>query len=64
MDDQVFSSVFRVNNTGVFYTVVALLPLLEAGNAKGNVEQKPQVIATSSVASFNRAAFSGFAYSG
>lgn len=64
MDDQLFSSVFKVNNTGVFYTVVAFLPLLEAGNAKGNVEQKSQVIATSSVASFNRAAFSGFAYSG
>lgn len=63
MDDQSFNDVFRVNNTAVFYTVVAFLPLLEAGNSKGNVEQKSQVIATSSVASFNRAAFSGFAYS-
>lgn len=36
--------------------------LLDAGNKKGNVEQKSQVIATSSIGGFNRNVPGGFAY--
>jgi NAD(P)-dependent dehydrogenase (short-subunit alcohol dehydrogenase family) len=35
---------------------------LDAGNKKGNVEQKSQVIATSSIGGFNRVPLAGFAY--
>ena len=57
-----YTDTFAVNASSVFFSVLAFLPLLHAGNEKGNVEQKSQVIATSSVASFNRNAPGGFAY--
>lgn len=56
------SNTFEVNVTATWYTVAAFLPLLDAGNAKGNVPVKSQVIATSSVASFSRSNRAGFAY--
>jgi NAD(P)-dependent dehydrogenase (short-subunit alcohol dehydrogenase family) len=46
----------------VWYTIIAFLGLLDTGNKKGNVEQKSQVIATSSIGSFNRTVPGGFAY--
>jgi len=46
----------------VFYSVIAFLGLLEAGNNKGNVEQLSQVITTSSIAGFNRLPLAGYAY--
>ena len=59
---QDFAQVYKVNCAGVFYTTVAFLKLLDAGNRKQNVEVQSQVIATSSIASFNRAEPGGFAY--
>jgi NAD(P)-dependent dehydrogenase (short-subunit alcohol dehydrogenase family) len=60
-DSHTFTSVFKLNTRGVFFSVIAILPLLDAGNKKGNVSQKSQVIATSSVAAFNRQYLEGFA---
>jgi NAD(P)-dependent dehydrogenase (short-subunit alcohol dehydrogenase family) len=57
-----FADTFKVNTVAVWYTVVAFLGLLDAGNKKGNVEQKSQVIATSSIGGFNRNVPGGFAY--
>ncbi len=57
-----YTSTFAVNVSAVFFTVVAFLALLDAGNEKGNVEQKSQVIATSSIAGFNRNVPGGYAY--
>ncbi|KAI9749109.1 MAG: hypothetical protein M4579_006999 [Chaenotheca gracillima] len=57
-----FTDTFAVNTTGVFYTALAFLPLLDAGNKKGNVQQKSQIIATSSIGGFSRIAPVGPAY--
>lgn len=57
-----FADTFKLNTVAVWYTIVAFLGLLDAGNEKGNVEQKSQVIATSSIGSFNRTVPGGFAY--
>lgn len=57
-----YTNTFAVNVSAVFFTVVAFLGLLDAGNEKGNVEQKSQVIATSSIAGFNRNVPGGYAY--
>ncbi|KAG0652784.1 Short-chain dehydrogenase reductase SAT3 [Hyphodiscus hymeniophilus] len=57
-----FTSAYRVNASAVYYSVVAFLGLLEAGNRKGNVEQKSQVITTSSISGFDRQPNGGFAY--
>lgn len=57
-----YTQTFAVNTSAVYYTIVAFLMLLDAGNKKGNVSQRSQVIATSSIAGFNRNAPGGFAY--
>jgi NAD(P)-dependent dehydrogenase (short-subunit alcohol dehydrogenase family) len=62
-DMQAFTTTQHVNNTAVFYTAVAFLDLLDAGNKKGNVPQDSQIIATSSVAGFSRSLLHSFAYS-
>ncbi|KAJ9662446.1 hypothetical protein H2198_001335 [Neophaeococcomyces mojaviensis] len=61
MDD--FTKTLHVNTTAVFYTVVAFLDLLDAGNKKRSVPQESQVLVTSSVAGFSRYLASSFAYS-
>jgi NAD(P)-dependent dehydrogenase (short-subunit alcohol dehydrogenase family) len=53
---------FNLNTVAVWFTTLAFLGLLDEGNKKGNVEQKSQVIATSSIGGFNRAVPGGFAY--
>lgn len=53
---------FSVNTAAVWYTVMAFLILLDKGNKKGNVVQRSQVIATSSIGGFNRTAPGGYAY--
>lgn len=53
---------FSVNTAAVWYSVIAFLGLLDKGNKKGNVEQRSQVIATSSIAGFNKAVPGGYAY--
>lgn len=61
-DAAAFDNTFDVNVRGVYYTVTAFLPLLEAGNAKKNVEQSSQVVITSSIGGFHRVPFPHFAY--
>nr|POE53240.1 rhamnolipids biosynthesis 3-oxoacyl-[acyl-carrier-protein] reductase [Quercus suber] len=57
-----FDSTTMVNNTAVFYTVIAFLDLLEAGNQQKNLMQDSQVLVTSSVAGFSRHMALSFAY--
>lgn len=57
-----FTQTFAVNATSVWYTTMTLLPLLDAGNKRGNVTQSAQVIVTSSIGGFNRKAPGGWAY--
>jgi NAD(P)-dependent dehydrogenase (short-subunit alcohol dehydrogenase family) len=59
---EVFADTFKLNTTAVWYTIVVFLGLLDEGNKKGNVEQKSQVIATSSIGGFNRATPGGYPY--
>lgn len=51
-----------MNSTAVFYTIIAFLELLDKGNKAGNVDQKSQVIAVSSIGAFNRIPLAGYAY--
>lgn len=48
----------------MFNTAAAFLELLDAGNKRGNLKQKSQIIATSSIGAFNRNPLVGFAYGG
>ena len=57
-----FTNTFNVNTSAVLFSTIAFLELLDAGNKKGNVEQKSQVIATSSIGSFNRVPLAGLSY--
>ncbi|RAH80006.1 3-oxoacyl-reductase [Aspergillus japonicus CBS 114.51] len=63
---QEFTNTFHVNCTAVFYTAIAFLGLLDAGNQTQNDYARKgcrsQVIATSSIGSFNRRITAGFAY--
>lgn len=57
-----FTNAVHVNNTAVFYTALAFLDLLDAGNKKRNVPQDSQILVTSSIAGFSRHLASSFAY--
>ena len=57
-----FNKTYEVNTTAVFYTIVAFLELLDKGNKAGNIEQKSQVVAVSSIGAFNRVPLAGYAY--
>lgn len=54
---------FHINVTGVYYTTVAFLDLLDAGNKKRNLAQDSQVLVTSSIAGFSRFLANGYPYS-
>ena len=58
-----YNQTLNVNVTSVYYTAIAFLGLLDAGNKKKNVPQDSQILVTSSVAGFSRYLASGFAYS-
>ncbi|KAE8453272.1 hypothetical protein EG329_011339 [Mollisiaceae sp. DMI_Dod_QoI] len=58
-----FTQSYHVNVSGVFYTSLAFLELLDEGNKRGNVEQKSNIIVTSSIAGFSRAVAAGVSYS-
>ncbi|OAL51327.1 NAD(P)-binding protein [Pyrenochaeta sp. DS3sAY3a] len=62
MDD--FTKTYAVNVTSVYYTTIAFLELLDAGNRLGNMGPgwRSQVIATSSIAGFSRLRGASFAY--
>ncbi|KAI0477359.1 NAD(P)-binding protein [Xylariaceae sp. FL0804] len=53
---------FAVNTASVWYTAMAFLGLLAAGNRRANVEQTSQVVAVSSIGGFNKVNTGGFAY--
>lgn len=59
-----FTQTYAVNTTGVYYTTLAFLDLLDAGNTKGNMgsDWRSQVIATSSIGGFSRLKGASFAY--
>ncbi|KAI1310743.1 short chain dehydrogenase [Xylaria venustula] len=57
-----YTSTFAVNTSAVWYTTVAFLKLLGAGNTRANVDQKSQVVAISSIGGFNKINTGGFAY--
>ncbi|EWZ29048.1 uncharacterized protein FOBCDRAFT_139112 [Fusarium oxysporum Fo47] len=59
---QEFTNTYHVNCTAVFYTAIAFLHLLEKGNESGYQGGRSQLIATSSIGSFNRKITAGFAY--
>ncbi|KAI9660760.1 MAG: hypothetical protein M1831_003452 [Alyxoria varia] len=58
-----FTQAMHVNVTAVFYTALAFLELLGAGNKSGNVCQKSQIVVTSSIGAFARVPAAGYAYS-
>ncbi|KAL9130456.1 MAG: hypothetical protein Q9217_001379 [Psora testacea] len=62
MDFADYTNTFAVNVSAVWFSIIAFIGLLDAGNKKGNVEQKSQVIATSSIGGFNRHVPGGYAY--
>ena len=58
-----FNRVYEVNNTAAFFTAIAFLELLDAGNKQKNMPDiRSQVIITSSIASYLRVIVTGFAY--
>lgn len=58
-----FTNTYHVNCTSVFYTAIAFLGLLDQGNKVSNYQGgRSQIIATSSIGSFNRKITAGFAY--
>ncbi len=61
-----FTKTFEVNGTAVWYTAMAFLGLLDRGNkraeAGGEWAVSSQVVVTSSIAGFNKAAPGGWAY--
>jgi NAD(P)-dependent dehydrogenase (short-subunit alcohol dehydrogenase family) len=58
-----FTKTFNVNVTGVYYTALAFLHLLDAGNKKGNVKGgTSQIVTVSSIAGYSRLRNAGFAY--
>lgn len=64
-----FTQTMHVNVTGVFYTALAFLPLLDEGNKRRALpdstlpKQKSQIVVTTSIAGLSRMPAAGFAYS-
>lgn len=58
-----YTKALHINCTGVYYTAIAFMELLDAGNKKRNVAQDSQILVTSSIAGFSRHLASSFAYS-
>lgn len=57
-----FQNAYSVNAVAAWYTIIAFLGLLDAGNKKGNVSWSSQVVATTSIAAFNKAVPGGYVY--
>lgn len=62
-DEIAFDQIFKVHVRGAYLSFAAFLPLLSAGNDKGNVVQNSQVIFTGSIGAFGRVPIAHFAYS-
>lgn len=63
VDPAALANLFSINVGGVFFSVAAFLPLLDAGNSHGNLAQKSQVVVTSSIGGFNRVPAAHYTYS-
>lgn len=63
VSSEAFDQTFSVNVGAVYFSVAAFLPLLTAGNEKGNLAQSSQVVITSSIGSYGRVPMAHFAYS-
>lgn len=63
IDQDTFLNTFKANIGGPFWSIVAFLPLLDAGNRKGNVVQSSQVVATGSEAAYDRIPIPHYTYS-
>jgi len=59
-----FTQTLHLNTTAMYYTALAFLGLLDAGNKQGNMPAgvRSQIVATGSIAGFNRAVGAGWAY--
>ncbi|KAF2490595.1 NAD(P)-binding protein [Lophium mytilinum] len=59
-----FTNTYAVNTTGVYYTALAFLDLLDAANTKQNLgaDYRSQVIAVGSIGGFSRLKGASFAY--
>lgn len=62
-DPAAFDRTFSVNVGAVYFGVAAFLPLLDAGNRRGNAAQGSQVVVTSSIGAYGRVPLAHFAYS-
>lgn len=61
-----FNQTMNVNTTGVFFTVMAFLPLLQKANElrpTSSFAARPQIVCVTSIAAFMRTAPASFAYS-
>jgi NAD(P)-dependent dehydrogenase (short-subunit alcohol dehydrogenase family) len=58
-----FTNTYAVNATSVYYTALAFLELLDAGNKSDSVGVRSQIVATSSIGGFSRLSGGSFAYS-
>ncbi|KUJ12340.1 NAD(P)-binding protein [Mollisia scopiformis] len=58
-----FTQSYHVNVSGAFYSALAFLELLDAGNKQGNISQKSNVIITTSIAGYSRIPSTGVSYS-
>jgi NAD(P)-dependent dehydrogenase (short-subunit alcohol dehydrogenase family) len=63
IDQDAFLNTFKTNIGGPFWSIVAFLPLLDAGNRKGNVVQSSHVVATGSEAAYDRIPIPHYTYS-
>lgn len=63
IDQDLFLNTFATNIGGPFWSIVAFLPLLDAGNRKGTVMQSSQVVATGSEAAYDRIPIPHYTYS-
>jgi NAD(P)-dependent dehydrogenase (short-subunit alcohol dehydrogenase family) len=57
-----FTNTYAVNTTAVYYTSLAFLTLLDAGNNNKNVPVASQIMTTSSIGGFSRLPGASFAY--
>lgn len=62
-DADAFQQIMNVHVRGAYFSFAAFLPLLDAGNKKGNVAQSSQMIITGSIGAFGRVPLAHYAYS-
>lgn len=62
VDPSALDKVFSINVGGVFFTIAAFLPLLNAGNENGG-SPNSQVVVTSSIGGLNRVPMAHYLYS-